>query len=183
MRVEAELTTGIWTDLTSDTNAVHGLQVFYGIQGNGPTDCVAGTGEAAWVLKNHAGNSGSQHGYYSPLHASKRSGWAFGIPAQIVFSHGSDSAQSVSTLTRSGTTATATTAAAHGYASNDYVTIAGAGQEGYNGTYQITVTGDTTFDYTVAGTPATPATGTITARNAYANHRGKIRVIDPDAGI
>src|SRR3990167_283717 len=103
MRVEAQLTTGIWTDLTPDTNAVSGLQVFYGIQRNGTTDCVAGTGEAAWVLKNHAGNSGTQQGYYSPLHASKRAGWAFGIPAQIVFSHGSDSAQSVSTLTRSGT--------------------------------------------------------------------------------
>ena len=183
MRVEAQLTTGIWTDLTPDTNAVSGLQVFYGIQGNGPTDCVAGTGEAAWVQKNHAGNSGAQQGYYSPLHASKRSGWAFGIPAQIVFSHGNDSAQSVSTLTRSGTTATATTAAAHGYATSDYVTISGAGEEGYNGTYQITVTGGSTLTYTVACSPATPATGTITARKAYVKHRGKIRVIDPDAGI
>jgi hypothetical protein len=44
------------------------------------------------------------------------------------------------------------------------VTIAGATQTEYNGTFTITVTGASTFTYPVAGTPATPATGTITAQ-------------------
>lgn len=69
---------------------------------------------------------------------------------------------SVTSLTRSSSTATATTAAPHSYASNDYVTIAGATQTEYNGKKKITVTGASSFTYPVTGTPATPATGTIT---------------------
>jgi phage tail sheath protein FI len=41
--------------------------------------------------------------------------------------------------------------------------IAGANQAEYNGIVTITVTGASTFTYPVTGTPATPATGTITA--------------------
>ncbi len=72
-------------------------------------------------------------------------------------------AVSVSSLTRTSTTATVTTATPHGYATNDYVTIAGAtgATTGYNGKWQITVTGASTFTFTV-GALATPATGTIT---------------------
>src|SRR3990167_2636564 len=82
---------------------------------------------------------------------------------------GNATSASVSTLTSTGTapeiTATATTGAAHGYSTGDRVTIAGAVQDSYNGTFTITVTVATTFTFTVvSGTPATPATGTITAR-------------------
>lgn len=65
---------------------------------------------------------------------------------------------SVASITRSGTTATATTASAHGYVTGDSVTIAGAAQAAYNGTFSITVLTPTTFSYTVSGSPATPAT-------------------------
>lgn len=68
----------------------------------------------------------------------------------------------VTSLTRVSTTATATTAAPHGYTTNDYVTVAGATPTAYNGKVKITVTGPSSFSYQVAGTPATPATGTIT---------------------
>ena len=67
------------------------------------------------------------------------------------------------TITRSGTTATVTTASAHGYATNNWITIAGATQTDYNGTVKITVLTTTTFSYTVANSPTTPATGTITS--------------------
>lgn len=180
--VEVQLTSGIWTDLTTDTNAVDGLRIKYGIGGSGPLDCVASTGECSFVLKNHAGNSGAQQGYYSPLHASKRSGWTFGIPVQVVFSHGSDASVSVSSITLSGTTATVTTGSDHGYATNDYVKITGADQTGYLGTRKITVTGATTFTVTTNSGLTTPATGTITCRKGYVKHRGKVRRIDPDAG-
>jgi head-tail adaptor len=73
---------------------------------------------------------------------------------------------SLASLTRSGTTATATTAAAHGYATNDYVTIAGATPSGYNGKVKIVVTGALTFTYQVSAGLTTPATGTITATYA-----------------
>lgn len=68
----------------------------------------------------------------------------------------------ISSLTRSGGTATVTTTAAHGLSTGDVVTIAGAGQAEYNITATVTVTSSTTFTYAVTGTPASPATGTIT---------------------
>lgn len=70
---------------------------------------------------------------------------------------------SLSSLTRASTTATATTGAAHGYTTGDYVTVAGATPAGYNGKVKITVTGATTFTYPVNGALATPAIGTLTA--------------------
>jgi uncharacterized phage protein gp47/JayE len=68
---------------------------------------------------------------------------------------------SITSLTRSGTTATATTASDHGLASGNQPTISGAVETEYNGTVTITVTGLDTFTYEVLGSPATPATGTI----------------------
>jgi hypothetical protein len=67
----------------------------------------------------------------------------------------------VTSITRSGTTATVT-ATAHALLTGDTVTIAGADQAEYNGSFAITRTGADTFTYTVPGTPATPATGVIT---------------------
>lgn len=69
----------------------------------------------------------------------------------------------ISSLTRSGTTATGTTASAHNFATGMQLTIAGANETDYNGTFTITVLSTTTFSYELTGTPATPATGTITA--------------------
>lgn len=63
-------------------------------------------------------------------------------------------------LTSASTTATVTHAA-HGLDTGDSITIYGATQPEYNGTYTITVTGVNTFTYTFAGSGTTPATGTI----------------------
>ena len=76
-------------------------------------------------------------------------------------------AQTISTITRGGTgnlTATLTTAVAHGLVTNNRVVISGATESNYNGTYAITVTGATTFTYTMATAPAADATvvGTYT---------------------
>jgi head-tail adaptor len=70
---------------------------------------------------------------------------------------------SVTSLTRTASSATAITAVDHGYATGDYVTIAGATPSGYDGKVKIgSVLGPTSFTYPVNGTLATPATGTIT---------------------
>ena len=69
---------------------------------------------------------------------------------------------SVTGITRTGQTATAT-ATAHGYANGQSVLMAGATQTEYNGTFVISNVTANTFDYTVTGSPVTPATGTITA--------------------
>lgn len=75
----------------------------------------------------------------------------------------------LTSLTRSGTTATATKAG-HGFSNGDTVTIAGAtGADAslWNGTFVITNVTTDTWDYTMTGTPAaSPASGTITARNS-----------------
>jgi len=76
-------------------------------------------------------------------------------------------AQTISSITRGGTgnlTATLTTASAHGLVTNNRVTIAGATPTEFNGTYVITVTGPTTFTYTMASAPSGNATvmGTYT---------------------
>jgi hypothetical protein len=76
-------------------------------------------------------------------------------------------AQTISTITRGGTgnlTATLTTAAPHGLATGNRVSISGATEANYNGTYAITVTNASTFTYTMATAPAANATvvGTYT---------------------
>lgn len=73
---------------------------------------------------------------------------------------------SVSSITRSGTTATVTTATAHGLSTGDSATIGGAAQADYNIDAVVTVLTATTFTYDVANSPTTPATGTITSKRS-----------------
>lgn len=68
---------------------------------------------------------------------------------------------SVTGITRVGQTATAVAAVAHGLANGDLVVVSGANQAEYNGTFVIENITTTDFDYTVSGSPTTPATGTI----------------------
>jgi uncharacterized phage protein gp47/JayE len=69
----------------------------------------------------------------------------------------------IASITRSGSTATATTSSNHNLATGVSITVSGASQTEYNITAIITVISNTQFTYTVSGTPATPATGTIQA--------------------
>ena len=72
-------------------------------------------------------------------------------------------AATISSITRSGTTATVTTTTNHGLATGNKVTVTGAtGPDGnyYNGSFVVTVTGLTTFTYTMTGTPSASAAGT-----------------------
>lgn len=71
--------------------------------------------------------------------------------------------RSVTGITRSGTTATATTSAAHGYKAGDAVAISGADQADYTGTFTILSVTTTAFTFTVANTATTPATGSSMA--------------------
>jgi hypothetical protein len=67
-------------------------------------------------------------------------------------------AASISSITKSGTTATLTTATPHGLATGNQITVSGALPSAYNGSFVITVTGASTLTYTMASTPATNAT-------------------------
>lgn len=66
------------------------------------------------------------------------------------------------TITRSGSTASVSHTA-HGLSNGDKVVIRGALQPEYNGIFTISNVTTNAYDYTVSGTPATPATGTITS--------------------
>lgn len=81
---------------------------------------------------------------------------------------------SVTSLTSSGTTATATVTN-HGYIVGQSVTIKGATQTEYNGTYSVVSTPTAnTFTYTFAGSATTPATGTITATPAFVSGSNRV---------
>ena len=68
---------------------------------------------------------------------------------------------SITTLVRSGTVATATTTSEHNLASGMTVVISGADQAEYNLSTTINAISANKFSYSVAGSPTTPATGTI----------------------
>jgi hypothetical protein len=70
-------------------------------------------------------------------------------------------AQTISSITRGGTgnlTATLTTASPHGLNTGNRVSISGATPTQFNGIYRITVTGASTFTYTMASAPSGNAT-------------------------
>jgi uncharacterized phiE125 gp8 family phage protein len=69
----------------------------------------------------------------------------------------------VATLTQAAGLATATVTAGHGLTNLQNVTIVGAVQAGYNGTFVATVLNATQFTFPVVSTTVSPATGTITA--------------------
>ena len=100
---------------------------------------------------------------------------AFTLSAKGTYSIGNESL-TISSITRSSTTATATTAQAHNLSTGCSVTVSGATQTDYNITASITVTSPTTFTYTVANSPATPATGTpvVTAGDFYTTRPIKV---------
>lgn len=75
---------------------------------------------------------------------------------------------SVSSITQTSGTATATTSEDHLLAVNDQITIYGATETGYNGTFTVlTAPTSTTFTFTVVSTLTSPATGTIVTTRAY----------------
>jgi len=67
---------------------------------------------------------------------------------------------SITTLTLSGTTATATSAG-HTLETMDIITTSGSDQGEYNGRFSIKKISDDQFSYQIAGAPVTPATGAI----------------------
>lgn len=68
------------------------------------------------------------------------------------------------TITRVGSVATVTTPLPHGLSVLAKYNLAGADQAEYNGDFSVRVTGGSTLEFDVAGTPISPATGTIIGR-------------------
>lgn len=70
----------------------------------------------------------------------------------------------LTSVTRVGTTATATVSGGHGFLNKQVVEVAGASQTEYNGTFRITYVSSTVFTYTMSSDPGGDGTGTITAK-------------------
>lgn len=64
-------------------------------------------------------------------------------------------------VTRSGTTATMNTVAAHGLSNGNIVSIYGSTIYQYNGTVSVTVTDSDTFTYTIPNDPGASSSGTV----------------------
>src|SRR4051812_44975188 len=86
-RIDAKLNGVTWTEITDDV-ARGSVRHFHGIDGNGPLDLVAGSGEMQFDLQNFAKGS-RPAGYYSPGHASVRVGWNYGVQVRAVYNSGS----------------------------------------------------------------------------------------------
>lgn len=67
-------------------------------------------------------------------------------------------AQTISSITKAAQVATVTTGSAHGLSTGMLVPLSGQNDALYSGTFPITVTGATTFTYTMTGMPAANAT-------------------------
>jgi hypothetical protein len=76
--------------------------------------------------------------------------------------------RSIVSITRSGATATVTSTAPHGLFNGQMARVSGATQPEYNGDFIVTVSGPNAYSYTVTGSPASPATGTLGFRKLKA---------------
>jgi hypothetical protein len=78
---------GAWTSVIADVSGAVPIRASYGIDGNTPHDRVAGVGTLSFELDNTSRNSGAVVGYYSPGHASVRSGFAPGMRARLAITY------------------------------------------------------------------------------------------------
>lgn len=80
--------TRTWTALTDDVRQLEPIRWRYGIQGSSVLDNVARPGTLTFLLDNSTNNAGGVLGYYSPGHASVRSGFGVGIPVRFSVTYG-----------------------------------------------------------------------------------------------
>jgi hypothetical protein len=108
----------------------------------------------------------------TPTDVTMRKGWT-----QSSLLTTATNVRTINSITRVNLVATLTTATAHGLSTGNQVSITGCTPAEFNGIYKITVTGATTFTYTMAAIPATNATvigvyriGITTAVNSLMNY-------------
>lgn len=93
------------------------------------------------------------------------------------FFAGNNTARSITSLSRSGSTVSVTTSTAHGLVTGDYAQISGASVSDFNGVFQITFVSTTSFTYSSSGTQGSSG-GTrsvVKATNFFPNSMKKAR--------
>ncbi len=153
-----------------------------GVTRSGTTVTVSTTANLPGTLPSYVGISGVTPSEYNGCYASPSkiankeftytlSGTSLNPQATATGGTVDAGATSLSaTITRSGTTATVTTAANHSFSAGQQITVSGADQSQYNGSFTVASVGSplptNTLTYTVTTAPTSPATGTITAMGA-----------------
>jgi hypothetical protein len=77
-----------WTNASTDVRAMLPIEARQGIPGNGPLDNMARPGTLTFAMNNAVTNTGGVIGYYSPGHASCRSGFQIGTPVRWSVTYG-----------------------------------------------------------------------------------------------
>lgn len=135
-----------------------------------PVLCTILNNAGALTIDQNQGHDGGNSNSVIPGMLSRMfEAWMNGLPRLGIIFIGTndltghaDSDQTISALTSSGTTATATITSNTGLWVGAWVTVSGANQANYNGTFQIaSIVGSTQFTYVMTGTAVTPATGTL----------------------
>lgn len=109
--------------------------------------------------------------YICGLHTGLTTGWNTNDAESIIgllrsiFVNGFNST-TVSTLSRSGSTVTVYVSTGHGLADKQVILISGATPSDYNGEWTVSYVDANNVTFQIAGTPTTPATGTITCKAA-----------------
>lgn len=151
--VESLMTYNGPTNASSKMFAVSGTSVYDAtLKGAVGAPVVTGLSNARWQHAN-MGTPGGQ--FLIAVNGTDYPGVYNGTAWQVMAAVG---AQTISSITRIGTLATLTTAAPHGLVTGNSVTIIGTTPAGFSGTYLITVTGASTFTYTMAADPGGNAT-------------------------
>jgi hypothetical protein len=104
--------------------------------------------------------------FFNNTNSPNGAGGIYSFPGAATCTIGCDAdvpLKNVTSITRSGTTATATSAA-HGYVNGDRIWIQNANQAEFNGTFTIFGVTPNTFQYTVSNTAPASASGTIFAQ-------------------
>ena len=127
---------------------------------------------------------GSEEIRYAGVSGTSVTGCTRGHNSTSASSHSDGDAVTVAgdSVTFSGGTVTVTTSAAHGYITGADITVKDAVEAEYNGRFNITVTGDSTFTYAITGTPSTPATGTVEVSNMSEYWQANASPDTPTAG-
>jgi hypothetical protein len=157
IKTSTGITGQVQTLINYPTSSGYKLFAFAGTQIYDATNSTAtvvftGLTNAKWQFVNVTNTSGNfiiACNGIDPVLIYDGSTWAFMATTST--------AQTISSITRGGTgnlTATLTTASPHGLITGNRVSISGATPTQFNGTYSITVTGTTTFTYTMASAPS-----------------------------
>jgi len=85
VRVEVELTPGVWTDLANDVDLGDTVDAVLGIHGVEPASRVAGAGSMGFTLDNSSLNG--LEGRYTPGHANLLANWAVQKRVRLVLSY------------------------------------------------------------------------------------------------